>query len=105
MTKAKGTPGPVTLTLAPRLDYAACAQLHSDIGAARGRALVLDAGKVTFLGGLALDIVMRARAEWRAQGLDFAITAPSDDLFEGLTVLGVPPDTLIPGLTDGVSAA
>lgn len=104
MTKAKGAPGPVTLTLAPRLDFAACAQLHSEIGDARGKALVLDAAKVTFLGGLALDLLLRARAEWRARGLDFGITAPSDDLFEGLTVMGVAPEVLVPELASGACA-
>lgn len=104
MTKTKGAPDPVTLTLAPRLDCAACAQLHSDIGAARGKALVLDAGKVTYLGGLALDILLRARSEWRACGLDFGISSPSDDLLEGLAVLGVAPEVLIPALTSGATA-
>lgn len=70
------------------LDLGAAAPLLSDIVAARGGAIELDASGVERIGGLCLQVLLAARAQWSADGLEFAITNPSAAFVEGVELMG-----------------
>ncbi|MCJ7872010.1 STAS domain-containing protein [Phaeobacter sp. J2-8] len=89
MTASTGASGPVTVRLAARLDFAACEKLQDDIIAARGRDLVLEAEDVQFLGGMAAELLLRARIEWHRSTEDFVLADPSDRLCQGFATLGI----------------
>ena len=82
------------LTLAPRLDLSQVAALTADLRARTGADLVLDAGAVTHLGGLGLQVLLAAAASWRAAGHALSVHPRSEAFDEALTLFGVTPDTL-----------
>lgn len=90
MTQATAESETRILTLPDRLDTAACEPLYAEFMAARGVPLQLDAGNVTFVGGLALQLLLSAEAEWAEEGQPFAVVRPSDGFSSGLALLGVP---------------
>jgi len=82
------------IALAPRLDLTHAELALTAIRAREGEALVLDAGGVTHLGGLGLQILLAAARSWRAAGLPLTITPRSSAFEEALCLFGVPLDAL-----------
>ncbi len=76
------------MKLAQLLDLSAATPLWSELCAARGRALEIDASHVERLGGLCLQSLLAAQAQWRAEGLAFSITNPSAAFVEGARLMG-----------------
>ena len=69
------------------LDLGAAAPLRESLGAARGQALHLDASNVERFGGLCLQVLLAARTQWRADGVDFSIVNPSAAFAEGVRLM------------------
>lgn len=83
-----------SLTLAACLDGMATERLASELMRRRGHSLTLDAGQVTFLGALALQLLIAAREQWQADGKPLVISAPSAAFLEGVALLGGSPEAL-----------
>ncbi len=82
------------LALVPRLDLSQAGALAAELRAREGAPLELDAGAVTHLGGLGLQLLLAAAADWRARGLPFSIHPRSEAFDEAVTLFGVDPDAL-----------
>lgn len=95
MTASKDIVAATPINLPGRLDYAACGSLAAAIDGRRGNTLQLQAANVQFLGALAAEILVRARAEWLAEDLGFALVEPSKDFLQGLALLGIAQNELI----------
>jgi len=74
--------------LAPNLDLLAAQPLKDALLAQRGVALRIDAGQVQRLGGQCLQVLLAARVRWRADGLHFEISGPSQAFTEHARLLG-----------------
>lgn len=72
------------------LDFGAARPLWSELCAARGQALHLDASSVERLGGLCLQVLLAARAQWQADGAEFAIDNPSAAFLDAAALLAAP---------------
>jgi len=70
------------------LDLGAAAPLWLDVCAARGKPLEVDASGVERLGGLCLQVLLAAQAQWRRDGVAFAIVNPSPSFIEGTRLMG-----------------
>jgi chemotaxis protein CheX len=79
-----------TLILADSLDVTAAAPLHRDLLARRGQPVILDASQVRRIGGQCLQVLLSAEATWAADGEAFTIVDPTDELTDGLTLMGSP---------------
>ncbi len=75
------------MRLPQNLDLGAAAPLLSTIKEARGQALQLDASGVDRIGGLCLQVLLAARAQWRTDGVDFSIVNPSAAFAEGVQLM------------------
>jgi len=75
------------MKLTPVLNLAAARPLWSDLCAATGRPLTIDASAVERLGGACLQVLLAAREQWRRDGVDFTIDEPSPAFFEGLRLM------------------
>ena len=75
------------MRLPQNLDLGAAAPLLATIKEARGHALQLDASEVERLGGLCLQVLLAARAQWRTDGVDFSILNPSAAFAEGARLM------------------
>jgi chemotaxis protein CheX len=83
-------PPPAVVKLDPTLDIGAAERLHRGLLALRGRPLSLDASEVQRLGGLCLQVLLSARATWRADGRPIALTAPSQAFDRAWAAFGAP---------------
>lgn len=79
---------PLRLILPPVLDSAAAVGLADRFQAARGRPVRVDAGGVTLLGGLCLQVLLSAARTWRADRLAYAVGPASADFLEQSRLLG-----------------
>ena len=77
-------------TLPATLDTRAAPDLLEAIRAHQGHALSLDAASVEGLGGLCLQILMAAKAEWQSTANPFSIENPSSAFCEQLAAFGAP---------------
>ncbi|MDD8024239.1 MAG: STAS domain-containing protein [Paracoccaceae bacterium] len=77
------------LALAPRLDLSHVAELAEILRGQTGGDLVLDAGAVSHLGGLGLQLLAAAAKTWRAQGHSLTIHPRSAAFDEALDTFGV----------------
>jgi chemotaxis protein CheX len=77
------------LSLPAKLDLSTVEAFCDAIRACKGGDLVLDASGVTFLGGLGLQVLAAAAADWRQAGHSLCITPRSDSFDNALTHLGV----------------
>ena len=100
MTNSETTDNSCPVTLPERLDHAACAALAGDLAERRGQAIVLSGQNVRHLGGLAAEILLRARAEWRAADIAFTLQDPSPAFVQGIDLLGISRDALIDEVTE-----
>jgi chemotaxis protein CheX len=87
MSEALSAPA---LKLGETLDLCAASSLTEALRAARGRDLEIDASDVRRVGGQCLQVLLSATAAWTADGKAFAISNPSSDFIEGMTLLGAP---------------
>lgn len=85
------------LILNERLDSVAASVLRTEIAAAEGEDIALDASAVTFLGGMCLELLMCARQVWEASGHRLAIESPSDAFVENLSRFGLTTTALSTG--------
>jgi chemotaxis protein CheX len=79
-----------TLRLPEILDLKAAAPLRSDLLAARGGPIELDASHVQRLGGLCLQVLMSAQRSWATDGKALRVIDMSTDFADGLALFGVP---------------
>ncbi len=82
------------LQLAARLDLGAAKPLHAALLSRCGGDLVLDAGQVTHLGALGLQLLLSAAQSWRQAGHALAITPRTRAFDDALRLYGVPLDDL-----------
>ncbi|MBW6506989.1 MAG: STAS domain-containing protein [Rhodobacteraceae bacterium] len=82
------------LQLPARLDLTAAKPLHAALLSRRGADLVLDAGQVTHLGALGLQLLASAAQSWRLAGHALAIMPRTQAFDDALTVFGMPLDQL-----------
>lgn len=87
-TTAGGRPT-TRLTLASRLDLPAADRLHAAILARQGAALELDAGAVSHLGALCLQVLIAAATVWRAHGRVLTVAPVSDAFTAALGTYGL----------------
>ena len=80
--------------LPARLDHQAARNLYAALRAAPAGDIRLDAGKVTFVGGLALQILLAAAAKWRSSGHHFACEPRSPAFADDIIRLGADPAEL-----------
>ncbi len=83
------------IALAARLDLPAAGPLAEEIRARAGTDLEIDAGAVSHLGGLCLQVLIAAAAAWREAGNALSISAMSEDFTAALAVFGLTPEALI----------
>jgi len=79
---------PTTSSLPEVLDLNAAAPLAARLLALRGGAVTLDASQVTRFGGLCLQVMLAARAAWRADGNAFQVSGRSQAFDEALALFG-----------------
>ncbi|MDB5448135.1 MAG: cheX protein [Phenylobacterium sp.] len=78
------------LRLGQVLDLNAAAPLATELLSLRGRDVEVDASAVERLGAQCLQVLLSARATWDADGLSFALVAPSSEFTSTLALLGAP---------------
>jgi chemotaxis protein CheX len=76
------------------LDLGAASPLWSGLCAARGQPLQVDAADVERLGGLCLQVLLAAQAQWRADDVEFSVVNASQAFSECLRLMGA--DVLSP---------
>ncbi len=69
------------------LDLGAATPLWANLNGVRGQALHLDASDVERLGGLCLQVLLAAQAQWRTDGVDFSIVNSSAAFAEGVRLM------------------
>lgn len=77
------------LVLQQRLDLPAAAPLASALRAQAGSDLIIDAGEVSHLGGLCLQVLAAAAISWRQAGNDLRLTPRSQSFDDALDLFGV----------------
>ncbi|MGB3313558.1 MAG: STAS domain-containing protein [Albidovulum sp.] len=86
--------GTESLVLDGRLDLPAAAPLFASLTVRCGTPLSLDAGQVSHLGTLCLQILLAAAAEWRKHGQVLTLSPVSAAFSEALSTFGVDLDAL-----------
>ncbi|MEP9375052.1 STAS domain-containing protein [Mesorhizobium sp. KR1-2] len=76
------------------LDLKAAPPLAERLRALRGAALTLDAGRVEWLGGQCLQVLLAAAQSWRADGAALRLAGVTAEFCDGLKRLGVTPAEL-----------
>ena len=76
------------IRLAPVLNSAAAAGLAGDLLAVRGRPVQVDAGEVTQIGGLCLQVLLSAGKTWTADNVAYALNPVSQALRDQAALLG-----------------
>jgi len=92
-----------TLDLAAQLDSQAAKSLFDELGKHIGAPLEIRAGKVAFLGAMAVQTLISARLQWQSDSVAFSLVEPSEAFFADLTTLGLPPEAV--GLTAAMEIA
>jgi chemotaxis protein CheX len=91
---------PTPIRLAANLDLRAAAPLRDTLLDHAGQPVALDASQVGRLGALCLQVLLASARDWREQGVDFNIEAPSDAFIDTLKLFGAA-DALAPALAAG----
>lgn len=92
-----------SITLAACLDSLATERLASEFAPQRGHPLTVHAGEVSFVGALALQLLLATYRQWQADEKLFEITGPSDAFLDGIALLGGDPAMLGLGGPVGVT--
>ncbi|MGP3695984.1 STAS domain-containing protein [Rhodobacter sp. NSM] len=79
------------LELPTRLDHKGSRQLYAALLAMQPGDTCLSAGKVVFVGGLALQILISAASKWRAEGFRFSCHPMSPAFADDIARMGVDP--------------
>lgn len=82
------------LVLDARLDLSAAGTLHATLLARSGAPLRIDAGAVTHLGALCLQILLAAARDWRRRGIVLVVDPISPQLESMLSAYGLEPEAL-----------
>ena len=90
MSEAGDRSAGARLQLEPVLDLGAAERLHAELTGVRGRPLDIDASQVERLGGLCLQVLLSARATWRADGQPARITQASPAFEEAWSLFAAP---------------
>lgn len=77
------------LPLPPKLDLSQVGLLTTALRDRAGSDVVLDAGEVSHLGGLGLQVLLSAAQSWRSSGHSLSIQPRSEAFDEALTLFGV----------------
>lgn len=88
---------PGRLTLPARLDLTVAADLRAALLDRRGADLILDAGTVTHLGGLCLQVLLAARDLWGRSGNLLQVAPRSAAFAAALETFGLPATALEQG--------
>lgn len=92
MQSDRKPPDPQQLTLDGRLGTPEAADLRQRFLALdRGRGLTVNAGSVSHLGTLCLQVLLAAARDWQRADQDFYLTPRSDAVVAALTSFAVPP--------------
>lgn len=80
---------PHEIALPARLDYAACEPLAEALDSARGGAVRISARDVTQVGAMPVELLLRARMGWQAEGHGFELGETSAAFDAGIATLGL----------------
>lgn len=83
------------VSLAPKLDTAASADLLKSLTDAQGEDVVLDAAAVEMIGGNCLEILLSAGAIWKAAGQMITLENASPQMTDDLGRFGLTPETVL----------
>ena len=83
-----------TITLQPKLDLRAAGPLRDELLSHDAEDVVLDAGSVTQLGALALQVIRAAARSWAEAGRSLTLVNASTDLADQLSLLGFSPESV-----------
>ncbi|WP_375690798.1 STAS domain-containing protein [Pseudooceanicola sp. LIPI14-2-Ac024] len=86
-----------TLVLPARLDLSAAEALAQSLRKRLGADMILDAGHVTHMGAMGLQVLLSAARTTRRAGHRFALTNASDRVLDQLSTLGFTPESLAEG--------
>ena len=89
--------GSRTFELPEALDFTAAAPLADQLSNLVGEDLVIDASAVQRLCGSCLQVLIGAARTWKAEGGSLTLQNPSARFVEDLKLLGLEPETLMPG--------
>ncbi len=79
------------LSLPARFDNAAVPAVLDALLQRRNKPVDIDAGGVKFAGTLAIQLLVAAVRQWRADDIPFRVVSPGQALLESARVLGVDP--------------
>ncbi|WP_097031864.1 STAS domain-containing protein [Cereibacter ovatus] len=82
------------IDLPARLDHQAARNLYSILSREQGKPIHIDCSTVTFVGGLAVQVLLSAAVRWRRDGIPFSCDLPSLAFTDDLARLGVDPSEL-----------
>ena len=77
------------IKLAPALDFRAAGPLRDQFLAQRGKAIEIDGADVQRIGGQCIQVIAAAQRTWMQDGIDFALTNPSDEMLRALGHVGM----------------
>lgn len=77
------------LVLPETLDSACAMSVKNMLLERRGSPLVVDAGQVRRTGMQAVQILIAAARTWEADGLSYAVTNPSNEFLDTITLVGL----------------
>ncbi|MEL7151570.1 MAG: STAS domain-containing protein [Pseudomonadota bacterium] len=83
------------VSLAPKLDTAASADLRKALVDAQGDDLVLDASAVEMIGGQCLELLLTASVLWQQAGHSLTLENTSEQMTDDLSRFGITPDGLM----------
>ncbi|WP_292020712.1 STAS domain-containing protein [Maritimibacter sp. UBA3975] len=83
-----------TITLQPKLDLRAAGPLRDALLAHDAEDVQLDAGGVTHIGALSLQVIRAAARSWSEAGRSLTLINASNDLADQLSLLGFSTDTV-----------
>jgi len=86
LPKAKN---PEPLVLPETLDSACAMSVRNMLLERRGSPLVIDAGQVRRTGMQAVQILIAAARTWQADGHSYAVTNPSSEFLDTITLVGL----------------
>lgn len=85
------------LVLQQKLDLPAAAPLAEDLKARLTGDVVIDAGQVTQIGALCLQVLLSAATSLRSAGHSMSFTNVNDRVVEQLAQMGFSPETVAEG--------
>lgn len=78
-----------SMTLPTELDIKAAGPLATELIAARGKDLVLNASQIERVGAQCLQVLLSAAATWSADGVELTLQEPSPAFAEAIQTAGL----------------